>query len=263
MADLQTGSYIDPTAGRTTFREYAERWRDMQPHRPATRVRVENNLRNHVYPAFGDRSLADIRPSDIQAWVTSLDDRRAASTIENIYGYVGAIFRDAVEDRLLAVSPCTRRISRPRVDKRPPWIPTTEQVHALSAAMPNRYRAMILLAAGTGMRRGEIFGLTVDRVDFLHRQIYVDRQVVQIGGTAPELRALKTEESRRTIPLPDVVGTVLAGHLEQYPPHDVGFVFTLPKGGPVRQNDWSRDVWRDAVAGLGFPPRNAMHSLRH
>ncbi len=62
-----TGAYVDPAAGRLTFRGYAEQWRTVQIHRAATAASVEQHLRLHVYPRIGDRPLASIRPSEIQA----------------------------------------------------------------------------------------------------------------------------------------------------------------------------------------------------
>ena len=53
-----TGAYIDPAAGRVTFRAYAEDWRKVQPHRPNTAINVEQDLRLHVYPTLGARPLA-------------------------------------------------------------------------------------------------------------------------------------------------------------------------------------------------------------
>lgn len=91
--------------------------------------------------------------------------------------------------------------------------PTVEQVEALVEAMPARYRAMVVLAAGTGLRQGEAFGLTLDRVDFLRRQLKVDRQIVLLPGSGPVLASPKTMASYRTIPLPAVVLDALAAHL--------------------------------------------------
>jgi integrase len=60
-----------------------------------------------------------------------------------------------------------------------------EAVEALTEAMPDRYRALVTLAAGTGLQQGEALGLTVDRLDFLRRQISVDRQLVTMPDRAP------------------------------------------------------------------------------
>jgi hypothetical protein len=53
QADILRGRYIDPTAARTTFKEYADRWREQQPHRQGTSRLYERTLRLHVNPANG------------------------------------------------------------------------------------------------------------------------------------------------------------------------------------------------------------------
>src|SRR6476469_3410454 len=63
------GTYVDPSAGRVTFRSFAEEWRKVQVHRPGTAQSVEQQLRVHVYPVIGDRPIAAIRPSEIQGMV--------------------------------------------------------------------------------------------------------------------------------------------------------------------------------------------------
>ena len=72
-ADLVTGQYVDPRAGKVTFRDYAESWRAIQVHRPSTRAHVETMLRRHAYPVLGGRPLSAILPSDVQAWVRGLE----------------------------------------------------------------------------------------------------------------------------------------------------------------------------------------------
>jgi hypothetical protein len=63
-ASVVTGQYVDPKAGRMTFREYAERWRASQVHRPSSQAHVKHLLDRHAYPTFGDRRLTTILPSD-------------------------------------------------------------------------------------------------------------------------------------------------------------------------------------------------------
>jgi len=55
---LDDGSYVDPAAGRVTFGDYANSWRNAQVHRRSTVVQVDAHLRNHMLPTFGDRALA-------------------------------------------------------------------------------------------------------------------------------------------------------------------------------------------------------------
>ena len=112
-------------------------------------------------------------------------------------------------------------------------------------------------AAGTGLRQGEAFGLTVDRVDFLRRSLTVDRQIVLLRG-APELAPPKTEASRRTIPLPGVVVDALAA----YPASSGGLVFTNEHAEAIRRTRFS-DLWRPAVARARLAPGTGFHALRH
>ena len=212
---MVTGQYVDPKAGQVTFRDYAERWRKMQVQRPSSRVHVETMLRRHAYPTLGDRRLSSILPSDIQAWVKGLE--LAPATVGVVHGIVSTVMKSAIRDRRIASNPCDGT-KLPKV-QRPQIVPlTTEQVEAVRAALPARLQALVTLAAGTGMRQGECFGLTVDRVRFLERALTVDRQLVTVPGHAPSLGPPKTRASNRTIPLPQVVVDALAAHLAAFPP---------------------------------------------
>lgn len=181
------GAWVDPRAGRQTFGAYARAWIASQvQHRDTTRAQVEANLRNHILPTFENRPLATIRPSEVQAWVKSLSDKLAPATVEVIYRYLAAIFRAAVDDRLIRESPC-RGIKLPKIEH-PKVVPLeTAAVQALVQAVPDRYRALVVLAAGTGLRQGEALGLTLEHVDFLRRTLRVERQLVTVAGREPYL----------------------------------------------------------------------------
>jgi hypothetical protein len=186
-----TGGYVDPAAGRVTFRSYAEEWRARQVHRPSTAAQIETHMRRWVYPTFGDRPLGTIRPSHLQAFVRDLRDKLAPSTVEVVYRWVSAVFKDAVSDRVMASSPCVG-IRLPRVERQRVEPLSLEHVEALVEAIPDRYRALVVFGAGTGVRQGEALAVTVDRVDFLRRELKVDRQLVLVPGGAPTFAPPKT-----------------------------------------------------------------------
>ena len=86
---------------------------------------------------------------------------------------------------------------------------------------------MVLSAAGLGLRPGELFGLTVDCVEFLKRTLRVEQEPLPLRGQGVKLGPLKTAASYRSVPLPDVVGQDTAAHLKIWPPHPgLGVVFT-------------------------------------
>ena len=169
-AALVTGQYVDPKAGQQTVRDYAEQWRTSQVHRPTTAAHVETMLRLHVYPALGDRPLASVLPSDIQSLVKRLSGRLAPGTVGVVHRIPAAVFKAAVRDRRIVASPCEgTKLPKDPGHRIEPL--SVEAVKALTDAVPGRYRALVTLAAGTGLRQGEAFGVGIDRIDFLRRQL--------------------------------------------------------------------------------------------
>ena len=261
-SDKMRGTYIAPDDGRVTFGEFAEQWARIQQHRPSTADQVDRHLRRHVLPVLGHRPLASVRPSEVQAFVKGLSDTLSPSTVRVVYSRVAAIFAAAVRDRKLATSPCIK-ITLPRSSKSAVTPLPTEAVRTLIDAMPDRYRALLVLAAGTGLRQGECFGLDLEHVDFLRRQIRVDQQLVTIAGQSPRLGPPKTDASVRTVPMPQVVVDALAAHLAAYPTTGPWqLLFTTATGAPIWRSTWSQS-WTIAVREAGLPTGTRFHDLRH
>lgn len=259
--DLVHGTYVDPNAGRRKFRDYVTEWQAVQVHRPSTAAQVESHLKNHVLPLLGDRPIAAIRPTEVQAWVSGRAQKLAPATVETVYRYVSAIFRAAVEDQVIARTPC-RGIKLPKQERRQVEPLAVEVVQAITEAMPSRYAALVTMAAGTGLRQGEAFGLTVDRVDFLRRTLKVDRQMVLLPGGPPDFGPPKTQASYRTIPLPAVVVDALAAHLAAHPVGESGLIFTNDQGDPISRTRFSDQVWRPALKAATLEGAK-FHDLRH
>lgn len=260
-ASVVTGRYVDPRAGQVTFQDYAENvWRPNQRHRASTRDQVRRHFTNHVYPTMGSQRLDSILPSDVRALVTTLSATLSPATVTVIYRYASSVFKSAVLDRRIVASPCVG-IALPKTAPRRVEPLSTETVRAIIEAVPERYRALVVTAAGTGMRQGEIFGLTVDRVDFLRRKITVDRQLTTVTGRAPEFGPPKTAASVRTIPLPDVVGAALSAHLAAFGLGIDGLIFTNDVGDPLRRSGFNT-TWRRALESASVD-RTVFHGLRH
>lgn len=258
---LNVGSYVDPAAGRVTFRAYAEEWRVMQPHRPRTAERVESQLRVHVYPVIGPRPLAAIRTSELQAFVSGL--AAAPSSVRTIFATVKTVLAAASLDRVIPRNPAAgRQVKLPELPRKLVVPLALEQVDALAAAMPDHYRALVTVGAATGLRQGELFGAQVADVDFLRRTLAVERQVQTKRGGGGEIAPLKNRNSYRTIPLGRSVVAVLAEHLAAYPASGTDHVFTDPAGNLLHRNAFNQTVWRPARKAAGMP-EVGMHDLRH
>ncbi len=175
---------------------------------------------------------------------------------------MSAIFKSAVADRLIASTPCVG-VKLPRAAPRQVVPLGTAAVQALVDAVPAHYRALVVLAAGTGLRQGECFGLQVRHVDFLRRTVKVEQQLVLLPGAPPQVGPPKTDASHRVVPLPQVAVDALAAHLAAYPAAPDGFVFTTPAGEPIRRTSFSATVWRPAVERAGVEAGTGFHALRH
>jgi integrase len=142
---------------------------------------------------------------------------------------------------------------------------TTEQVETLRDAVAPEFKALVILTAGTGMRQGEVLGLTRDRLRLLGRNptVTVDRQLVTKAGGKTDFAPLKTEASYRTIPLPRVVIDALNDHIATYGVGDGELLFTW-LSHPITRQKFGH-LWRPAakVATLTVETGPGMHALRH
>ncbi|WP_127501209.1 tyrosine-type recombinase/integrase [Actinoplanes solisilvae] len=275
-ADVSRGQYIDDRAGRATVSSLAEQWRESQLHIESTAIRVEHAIRLHILPGLGQLQIGQVRRSKVQAWVRDRSLVLAPTTLRVVYGYLNAMFSLAVRDRLIGISPCTD-IRLPVVDRGKRVIPSPEQVHRLAELMPARLSAAVYVAAGCGLRLGEVLGLEIEDIDFDRAELSVRQQLKSHKGRPPYLGRPKTKTSVRTVELPDVVAAALREHLEGTgapveidddtdPRRPVrrpaALVFRGADGNPVIASTFSR-TWTPVRAKVGLPMRWGFHGLRH
>ena len=138
-----------------------------------------------------------------------------------------------------------------------------ETVEKLIDAVPGRYRALIVLGAGTGVRISEALGVTNDRIDWIRRTVTIDRQLMGIDGGQPVFGPVKDKKNRpRTIPLPQVVVDEMSAHVAKFGLGPDGLLFAGQRGGPVRRGSFS-GIWIAAAGPLGIPLGDGYHQLRH
>jgi integrase len=255
MADVRRGAWLDPDAGKITLRAYAKGWLSIQTFEASTREATEMRLRRHVYPVLGDYTLAQLAasPSVIQAWVAGLDVSEAYGRV--IFTTLATVLNAAVADRKITSNPCRERtVRRPKAATRKvePW--TAGQVAAARAALPERWRVLVDLGAGLGLRQGEAFGLAAGDVDFLRKVVHVRRQVriVRAQLVFAEPKGGKT----RDIPLPESVALALAAHLAAHPARKVELPWKEPGGGPV-----AAELILTSATGLAVN-RNKFNTMR-
>ena len=252
---LARGGYVDPHAGRLRFGIYAARWRAARNDEITTRARDESILRTHVLPRWRDVPLSKIDHLAVQGWVSDLGARLSPATVAECYRLTSAILRAAVRDRLIGFNPCegVKVPRRRKKDTDERILTRAELIGRLLPAVPDRYRALVALAGGTGLRWGECVGLRWDALDLDAGTVAVLRVAVEVAGTVTIKPYPKSRAGRRVVPLPDFVTELLAAHREAFPPGPADEVFTNTSGGPLRRTLFRARVWRPALvrAGLG------------
>ena len=277
-ADLLRGEYIDPTAGKVTFKTFATEYLDAQTNDSTELVR--SRLRLHVYPVLGGKRMNQIRPSTIQARLRSTS-HLAENYRRVIFEHVSTVLSAAVDDEVIRKNPCkAASVSRPRLESKKvkPW--SAEWVAGVRRAVPDRYAVFVTIAAGLGLRQGEVFGLSPDDVDWLRGEVEVQRQVRVINGTKLVF-ALPKGGKARTVPLPSTVREDLAAYLAKFPAREVTLpwrqvdgkpvtarlVLTTPRGEQkaLNRKNFNPNVWKPALEATGIPSsrENGCHALRH
>ncbi|MHA6784072.1 tyrosine-type recombinase/integrase [Pseudonocardia saturnea] len=275
--ELARGTYLDPDAGMIRFRDYAEQWRRSQFSDPGTTYQVGIRFRLHVYPTFGHLPLRAITPSVIRQWTSGL--RMARSYQRTIFANVSQVFGAAIADDLIAKNPCrSGTVRKPVPDPRPiiPW--PAQWVAGVRDALPARYAVVATLAAGAGLRQGEILGLTPDDIDTRQGTVHVRRQVKLTAGNQPYL-ALPKGRKTRSVPVPPSVIDAVLGHLTDLPvrtltlpwdrpdgdPLTVSLMLTSRESTPVNRHYFNAKIWKPALMVAGVPPTrdNGCHALRH
>lgn len=264
-ADEARGEWIDPRIGKTPLNDYAPLWVKSRLHKPGTADTYALHLRNHILPAFGDLpgGLAAIRPTTVQQWVKDLQAVKglAPRTIETIYVIFASIMRGAVRDGYIRKTPCVD-IRLPEPAKTVVRLLTPGQVLALAAAMSPRYRLLVLLGAGAGLRQGEAFGLALDRVDPGVNMITIDQQVI-IVDRHPVLAPPKTSSSLRDVPAAGFVLVAVTEHCDQLGLTGSDVLCRTPRGGLLRRDYFNREIWKPAVEAAQLPADTTFHDLRH
>jgi integrase len=158
---IAQGEWIDPARAKRKLGDYADQWITQRPGlRPRTVELYRWLLRRHISPDLGGVELGKLSTAVIRQWRA---DRLTAGVSESVtaksYRLLRAILNTAVdEDKILPRNPCrVRGADKENPEERP--VVTVAQVFDLASRMPERFRALVLLAAFGSLRWGEVTAL--------------------------------------------------------------------------------------------------------
>jgi integrase len=261
--NARRGGWIDPTRGKETLGSFYQRWKQqaVETGRPSERTLIayDELWRLYIAPKLKDQSLNTITRADVERVVRAAA-KRSAWRAHDALKVLRRLLSAAVDSEAVARNPALR-VATPKIEQERPWVLTMGEVDALVEAVPDRYQALVLLAAYGSLRWSELVALRIDRLSLSRHRVRIEEKIVESGHL---IRGEpKTRRSRRWVTVPDFVAVALAEHVKNYPPGPDGLVFTAPQGGPIRRPAFHRLVWTKATqaTGLeGFPFRNLRHT---
>lgn len=269
-AKVHRGQRSDPAGARMRWGDWCDRWWAAKRLEPGTRRRAESRLNVHVRPRWDDVPLTAISRLDVQAWVNQLAAKRSASTTRQCFYLLSNSLRLAVVEGILAANPCAG-VELPTHPQGQERYLTDVELGQLLYHLDGRYRVLVELIAGTGLRLGEACGLHASRVDLAARRLEVVETWDWHGG---EMRPYPKSRRRRVVPLSDELAALLQEWLDREPPARTcgrphrggrcpgGLLITGPQGAPIHGSNFERRQWATAVrhAKIGHV---RIHDLRH
>ncbi len=158
-----------------------------------TRAVYEHHLNALITPRWGAFRLGDVKAVAVEAWLKGL--QFAPTTKAKTRNVMSALYQHAMRYEWAASNPI-RLVRQSGKRLREPDVLTPQEVTALAAELQEPCRTLVLVASTTGLRRGELFGLKWEDVDFKRGELRIVRSIVdQIEG------ATKTAGSRRPLPM--------------------------------------------------------------
>lgn len=245
--------------------------------KPSTKKNYEEQIYYNILPYIGDRRMNEINGTVLQNFINVLHKKRglAAATIRTTYGIVsevlykasrkGIINGDILEDVVLP-----RESSKCRV-----W--TSEQIEMFLKAPRqilnlSRHFIGFNISVQTGMRMGEVLGLTWDNIDFVNQIIYVSQTLskIEAGDEYGLVDGGKTQSAIRTIYISDSLVESLKEHkhliekerdIQGCGYSNLNLVVCTQNGNWVHPNNFRR-AFKATINQLDIP-KIRLHDLRH
>jgi integrase len=276
LGRLEQGSYIEPT--RATVAEYLREWLAGVRVDPGTLADYRMHVEKRLIPEFGNRRVQSLTPLAIDVLLRKLEregGRRkqglSPRSVRLVYMVGHKAFADGVRKGILASNPFDK-VDPPqqKTTKMPTW--SAEELRLfLAAAADDHLYAAWLLSSTTGMRRGELLGLSWTELDLDASRLSVTQEWILEDGTPTLKPFTKTDAGRRMLSLDSRTASALASHrvrqgkerlaLGRTWRNSLEFVFTERDGSPIHPDTFSERFGQLAKLA-GLPPIR-LHDLRH
>ncbi len=274
LAGISTGTFVE--ASPLTINAFLDKWLQAAARprvRESTFASYEVVLRIYIRPALGSKKLSDVRPLDLQALYSGMQERGlSARTIRYAHSVLASALTQAVKWRMAAQNPAAF-VELPRASRKEmAALSPEEATRFLAAAATDHLGVLFAFALATGLRPSEFMGLQWKDVDVQTGVITVCRALVRRKGGGWYYGEPKTPRSRRNIPLPSSMLRALITHKRsqaevrlkagaEYQNNDL--VFATGDGTPLLLRNIIRRHFRPVLKRAGLPETLRLYDLRH
>ena len=291
------------TPTKVTVETFIHQWIDtaaLEKYSPNSLRNVKGHCRNYIIPTLGKYQIKDVGADEVRELDQAVRNAGCSDrTVQIVHSTFSAAMRDAVRRGLIEVNPVSR-VDRPRAVSRPRTALTVDQarhliMHSVTTgdSLASLWAAYLFL----GPRKGELLGLTRDRVCLVEGAAQIDlswalssvpwrhgRGCKCSGGVRADkcgsrehavppgyewrelsgsmiLSRPKTLTSRRIVPVPAPLDVVLRQHVEESPRNEWNLVWLSETGKPIRPERVLKR-WKAALRDAGLPIVD-LHTARH
>lgn len=259
-----------------TFDEVADEYLQIKKDSPDVDIKTwsvyEKIVRLHIKPFFNNLPLLAVMPTHAQKAL--IDAQKFSKSIQQkVNFHMNAIFRQAALHQLIIDSP-TKNLSRRKLNQDPVYnILEPAQIKSFFEIMDNDpfLRLYIKLPIFTGLRAGEVCGLSRDSISFENKEIevkqvvkwYTKKERAEINHDKPWklVKKTKTPAGFRKVPLGEELIKDLQIFLIEQPDNPNNLLFANMFGDPVRHSNFFKLYVKPAIKKAGLSAK--YHELRH
>jgi len=207
-AAIDAGTYTAPS--KMTVGEWLDIWsRDyLGGVKPRTVSIYKSDIKNHIKPKLGAIRLEILNTHTIQRFYNQLAEKLSAKTIKNIHGVLHHALNQAAINKYIQFNPADACALPRREKKELKPLDEVEIMKFLREIKGNRFEDIFIVTLFTGMRQGEVLGLTWDCIDFDRGIITINKQMQlhqEDGMEAYKLVSTKNGKARTIVVAPSVL----------------------------------------------------------
>jgi len=239
-----------------TMEQFTVKWKALVlvNHKPSTQLGVGSVLRKHIIPALGGTQLKDFDAETCQRFVSSM--ALSAKSVRNAYLTLRMIWKSAKAWGYASHDPFEGIVLPKRGPRRAVSF-SLEDVQRILAAAPEPQKTFYWLAAETGMRAGELAGITVDDFDLTGETVQV-KQSVWRG----KIQTPKSECAVRSLALSSELAEHVRGFLLTWKPNPARLLFASRNGTPWDTGLLVKRKFHKLLDSLEIPCCG-LHAFRH